>query len=123
MNKTFIIGNLTQEPERVDGLNRTLCKLHIAVNERYTDSEGNKIVNYFNVATWGTTAENCLKYLKKGSKIVVIGRIQNRSWQTEDGTKRYALEIVADEVEFISTPEKKEDKPDLVPIQDEDLPF
>lgn len=110
MNKVMMIGNLTQEPEKVEGVARTLCKLHIAVNERHTDSEGNKITNYFNVATWGTTAENCLKYLKKGSKIVVIGRIQNRSWSDADGTKRYALEVVADEVEFISTPQKKEEQ-------------
>ena len=62
-----------------------------------------------NVVAWRTLADNCGKYLKKGSKCSVVGTVQNRSYEAQDGTKRYITEIVAEEVEFLSTAPKKEE--------------
>jgi single-strand DNA-binding protein len=124
MNISFVIGSLTKEPEKVEGnLSKTLARLNIAVRENYTDKDGNRPVQFFNVSVWGALAENCLKYLHKGSKVAIVGKIQNRMWEA-DGIKKYNTEIVASEIEFISTPQKKEDEPkDLKPIQDDGLPF
>jgi single-strand DNA-binding protein len=122
MNISYILGNLTKEPERIEGVqNKTLARLNIAVRENYTDKDGNRPVQFFNVSVWGALAENCLKYLHKGSKVAIIGKIQNRKWEA-DGVVRYNTEIVANEIEFISTPKKDEQQP-LQPIKDENLPF
>ena len=102
MNICFIIGTLTREPEQVQGTQKTLCKLNIAVNENYTTADGTRPVQFFNVSCWGVLADNCLKYLTKGSKIGVVGKMQTRSWE-DNGVKKYATEIVASEISFIST--------------------
>ena len=123
MNISYILGNLTKEPERIDGVqSKTLTRLNIAVRENYTDKDGTRPVQFFNVSVWGALAENCLKYLHKGSKVAIIGKIQNRKWEA-DGVVRYNTEIVANEIEFISTPQKKEETTTLQPIKDENLPF
>jgi single-strand DNA-binding protein len=128
MNVTFLIGNLTKDPQKVEGVEKTLCKLNLAVNANYTNADGERPVEFFMVSVWNKLAENCLKYLKKGSKIAVVGRMQNRSWEV-DGVKRYAVEVVAEEVEFLSSPktenkqEVKQESKKLEPINDEDLPF
>lgn len=121
MQQTLMIGNLTKEPENVEMQNNKLCKLVLAVNENYTNNNGEKVVQFFNVVVWNKLAENCLKYLHKGSKIAVLGRIQNRTWEDEKGMKKYAVEIVATDIEFLSP--KKEDSIKLTPVEDKDLPF
>jgi single-strand DNA-binding protein len=122
MNTVFMVGNLTKNPEKVEGIDKkTLIRFGIAVRENYVDKDGNRPVQYFNVSVWGALADNCLKYLTKGSKIAISGKVQNRSWEA-DGIKKYATEIVAQEIEFISTPKKDEQQP-LQPIKDENLPF
>ena len=110
MNLQILIGNLTKEPEKVETTGeKTLCKLAIAVNENYTDKDGNRPVQYFDIVVWGTLADNCIKYLGKGSKIAVLGKAQTREWTNKEGEKRYAREVVASEIEFLST--KKGEKP------------
>ena len=124
MNISYLIGNLTKDPQKVEGTKSSLCKLNLAVRENYTTADGERPTQFFNVAVWGAVADNCMKYLKKGSKVAVLGKIQNRDWE-QDGVKRYSVEIVASEIEFISTPqgEKKAEQPKMTPIKDEDLPF
>ena len=124
MNTVFMIGTLTKEPEKVEGIkDKTLVRLNIAVRENYVDKDGNRPAQFFNVSVWGASGDNCLKYLKKGSKIAISGKVQNRMWEA-DGIKKYSCEIVAHEIEFLSTPQKKEDAPkDLKQISDQDLPF
>lgn len=123
MNISILVGNLTKDPQKVEGVQKTLCKISLAVNENYT-KDGERPVQYFSVSVWGKLAENCLKYLKKGSKITVIGKLQNRSWEDENGVKRYAQEIVANEIEFVSTPKEKEQVPESCePVEDDTLPF
>jgi len=105
VNTSFMVGNLTKDPQEVKMENdKHLCKLTLAVKENYTQN-GERPVQYFNVAVWGTMAINCLRYLTKGSKVAVVGRLQTRSWE-DDGVKKYAIEIVATEIEFLSTPNK-----------------
>ena len=104
MNKCFFIGNLTRDPEIAtteNGVNR--CTFTIAVNRRYTNSNGEREANFINVVAWRGLADNCGKYLKKGSKVAVAEKMQNRSYDDKDGNRRYATEIVAEDVEFISS--------------------
>jgi single-strand DNA-binding protein len=100
MNRVFLIGNLTKDPEvNVVSNDLTNCKFSIAVTRRYGKNE----TDYFSVVCWRGMAENCGRYLRKGSKVGVIGSIQNKNYETADGVKRYSVEIVADEVQFLST--------------------
>lgn len=125
MNISIIVGNLTKDPLKVEGTEKTLARLNVACKENYTDEDGNRPSQFFNVCVWGAVAENCLKYLKKGSKVAIIGKIQNRSWE-QDGVKKYATEIIASEIEFISTANKEEktsEDTEHSPIDDNDLPF
>lgn len=122
MNITFLIGNLSREPEEIKVENSTLCKINIAVNENYTNRDGERPVQFFNVSVWGKLAENCLKYLKKGSKVGVVGKIQIRYWEDENNVKRSAIEVIANEIEFLSSG-KKEEKVEMQEIKDENLPF
>lgn len=106
MNYVMILGNLVKEPEKVEKATKTMCKMVVAVNEKYTDSNGERITNFFNVIVWGNLAENCLNYLKKGSKVAISGNLQNRTYEAQNGEKKYITEIIAREVEFLN---KKED--------------
>ena len=122
MEITFLIGNLTKDPEEIKGMPKSLCKFAVAVNANYTTASGERPVNFHTIIAWGGIADNCVKYLKKGSKVAIVGRLQNRSYEGSDGTTKYVTEIVANEVEFLS--KKQEEKTDgLVPVEDEDLPF
>lgn len=128
MNKVFLIGNLTKDPE----LNSTssgisVCNFTLAVTRRFS---ANKDTDFLPVVVWRGQAENCKKYLKKGSRAAVAGSIQTRNYETQDGSKRYVTEIIADEVQFLNTrsesetPEPGTDSPfsDLKPAE-ENLPF
>lgn len=104
MNKVFLIGNLTRDPELSttnNGIN--YCRFTLAVPRRFfTSRTGERDADFINIVVWRTQAENCHKYLRKGSKACVVGYIQTRTYDASDGTKRYTTEVVADEVEFLS---------------------
>ena len=102
MNKVFLIGNLTRDPEtKATQSGATLCRFSIAVNRR-TKSDGQQQTDYFNVTAWRQLGELCSRYLAKGRKVAVFGSIQTRTYEAQDGSKRSAFDIVADEVEFLS---------------------
>ncbi|MBR1710685.1 MAG: single-stranded DNA-binding protein [Clostridia bacterium] len=104
MNKVFLIGNLTRDPEsRVTTSDIPVCNFSIAVNRRRRSQDGAQETDFFNIVTWRQLAENCGKYLAKGRKVAVSGTIQTRTYEAQDGTKRNAFDIVADEVEFLSS--------------------
>lgn len=104
MNKVYLIGNLTRDPETSEtGSGVTLCRFAIAVNRNYSSSDGERQTDFFNITVWRALAENCGKYLKKGSKVAVVGSLQNRSYEDKDGIKRNVTDIVASEVEFLSS--------------------
>ncbi|MDC1205518.1 single-stranded DNA-binding protein [Candidatus Pacebacteria bacterium] len=102
LNKAMIYGNLTRDPELKSlpsGIN--VCSFSLATNRIYNDRDGKRQenVDYHNITVFGKQAENCAKYLTKGSSAYVEGRLQTRSWET-DGTKHYRTEIIADRVQF-----------------------
>lgn len=138
MNRVFLIGNLTKDPEVTTTSNDvTNCRFSVAVTRRYNSANGNKETDFFTVVTWRGLADNCGKYLRKGSKVGICGSIQNKNYEAADGTKRYSTEIVADEVQFLSSRTDVEEtnelpetptarvtaRPELKPIEDDDLPF
>ena len=128
MNKVTLIGNLTKDPElSTTNSGISVCRFTIAVGSRFSNSGGERETDFFNIVVWRGQGENCHKFLKKGSKCAVIGSIQNRTYDAQDGTKRYVTEIIADEVEFLSTKNdglgKREEVDELQPIDDDTLPF
>lgn len=103
LNKALIIGNLTRDPEmRSLPSGIQVASFSVATNRVWTDKNGAKQENadYHNVVVFGKQAENIGKYLKKGSSALIEGRMQTRSWDAADGTKKYRTEIVADRVQF-----------------------
>ena len=103
MNRAVIIGNLTRDPElrttRETGL--SVCSFTVAVSRRMANQSGERQADFIPVVAWRGTAENCAKYLQKGSQVAVAGAIQTRSYEDDMGTRRYVTEIIADEVKFI----------------------
>lgn len=103
MNKVILIGNLTKDPEGGETTSGIpYSRLSIAVNRPFTDENGERQADFFNVTVWRAQAQNCLKYLCKGKKVCVVGRLQNRTYEDKDGNKRMATDIIAEEVEFLS---------------------
>ena len=100
-NSVTLIGNLTREPEmKYTPSGVAVTKFGIAVNRSYVSANGERKeqTDFFTVNTWRTLAEHCAESLKTGTRVVVTGRVQSRSWETEDGQKRTVVEIEADDV-------------------------
>ena len=132
MNKCILVGNLARDPELTTTSNGVaVCRFSIAVYRRYANSDGERETDFLNIVVWRNLGENCHKFLKKGSKVGIVGNIQSRSYDATDGTKRYVTEIVAEEVEFLSTKTQDSEQPKssneevskLQPIDDDGLPF
>lgn len=102
MNKVFLIGRLTQDPQAstLDS-GHSYCRFSIAVNRTYTSRDGENRADFINIITWDALAQNCVKYLVKGSQVAVTGSIQTGSYE-RDGIKRQTFDIRADQVEFLS---------------------
>lgn len=103
MNKITIIGRLTADPElRQTSSNIAVCQFRVAVNRRFSGQNGEKTADFIPVVVWRQLAELCCKYLSKGKQVGVSGSLQTRSYEDKSGNKRYAFEIQADEVEFLT---------------------
>lgn len=103
LNKAMVIGNLTRDPElKAIPSGQQVCTFGVATNRIYKDKDGQqqKATEFHNIVVWGRQAENCGQYLKKGQSVLVEGRLQTRSWDGQDGQKKYRTEIVADRVQF-----------------------
>ena len=134
MNKVYLIGNLTRDPEVSETSGGVpYCRFSIAVNRNFTNAEGAREADFFNIIVWRGQAEPCGRFLKKGSKIAVVGSLQNRSYEGQDGLKRTLTDVIANEVEFltpknasgeddVATPVRRE-RPVLEAIDDNQLPF
>lgn len=121
MNRVFLIGNLSKDPAFIEFEKGSVCNLDVAVQREYGDDGA----DFFRVKVFGKQGESCNKYLSKGSKIGVDGRIENRQYTDKDGVKKTVTEIIANRVEFLST-KKEETEPrqtTLEEIPDNDLPF
>lgn len=104
MNKAIIIGRLTRDPEMrttQSGINSTTFT--VAVSRNYSGANGERETDFINCVAWRNQAENIKKYCVKGTQVAVEGRIQTRSYDANDGTKRYVTEIVADNVTFLGS--------------------
>ena len=136
MNKVILIGRLTKDPElTTTGSGISVCRFALAVERKFTNADGEKEVDFLNIVAWRGLADNCNKYLRKGNKCGVVGSIQTRSYDANDGTKKYLTEIIAEEIEFLSPKTENENKPqtesqkrqevmkDFTPIDDSQLPF
>ena len=101
MNSIIIKGRLTADPELkfTQTNNTAYCGFSVAVNRRFVQ-EGQQDTDFFNVTAWSKTAEFISKYFTKGQEILIQGRLQQRTWETENGEKRHAVDIVAEQVEF-----------------------
>ena len=102
-NKIILVGRLTSAPELKQTQSGVpVCSFSVAVNRRAKAGE-ERVADFFNVTAWRATAELVSKYFTKGSSILVVGTLQNRSWTDQNGQKRFATDIVADEVSFVDS--------------------
>lgn len=103
MNKVVLIGNLTRDPEsKTTNTGNTVTRFTLAVQRQFKNQNGEREVDFIPIVAWRKTAELCAKYLRKGSQVAVAGSIQTRSYEAQDGTRRYVTEVVADEVKFLA---------------------
>ena len=110
-NKVILIGNMVADPELKQTQQGTsVCSFSIAINRRTSRNAdpAQQTVDFINIVTWRQTAEFVSKYFKKGKPILICGQLQTRTWTDQQGNKRYATEVVADEINFV---ERKSDSP------------
>ena len=106
INKVIILGRLGQDPEMRYTQNQTaVCSLNVATTEFKQNQNGEReeMTEWHRIVVWGKQAENCGQYLAKGRGVAVEGRLQTRSWEDQNGQKRYTTEIVANNVQFLSS--------------------
>jgi single-strand DNA-binding protein len=119
INRVVLVGNLTRDPElRHTPSGTPVCSLRLAVNTRRKDAatgEWGEKPNYFDVTVWGNQGENCAQYLAKGRPVAVDGRLEWREWEAQDGSKRQAVEIIADSVQFLGGRGEGGESPQFVP--------
>ena len=129
MNKVILMGRLTKDPETryTQTNNIQVTSFTLAVNRRFT-KEGEQQADFINIVAWSKTAEFVSKYFKKGQQVGVIGRIQTRTWDDDQGQKHYITEVIAEEVYFADS--KKEGQADTeidtandFEVSSDDLPF
>ena len=132
MNSMCIIGNLVKDPEmRATQSGISVCSFTVAVNKRRKDKDGNDLPPmFYRVTAWRQLAENCGKFLHKGSKVYANGDLSVSTYQRNDGTTGFSLEIDAQNIEFLSTgqqnvqQEKKDEKSGMTQVEvPDDLPF
>ncbi len=130
MNEVILIGNLTGDPELKQTANQiAVATFSIAVDRAFVNQQGEREADFIRIVVWRKQAENCAKYLAKGSKVAVTGRLQSRSYETPEGQKRTMTEVVADDVKFLPSknpadpinPPKKDFE--IIEDDDDELPF
>ena len=104
MNKVVLIGRLTRDPElRYTGSNTPVATFSLAVNRNFTNQQGEREADFINIVVWRKQAENVKNYLSQGSQVAIDGRIQTRTYDDQNGQRRYITEVVADNVEFLGS--------------------
>ena len=137
MNKVILLGRLTKDPEvrYTQSSNTLVANFTLAVNRRFVKEGDTQTADFINISAWAKTGEFVSKYFKKGQQVAIVGRIQSRNWEDEQGQKRFATDVVAEEVYFAgnkkennsNTPEdnnfnSSDDNEFEIP-NDSDLPF
>ena len=106
MNHVTLIGRLAADPEaRTTQSGISQCSFRLAVPRRFANQQGVREADFLNIVAWRGTADFCARYFHKGMRVGVEGSLQTRSWQAQDGSKRYAVEVIADNVEFCESRE------------------
>ena len=130
LNKVMVIGNLGADPEmRYTADGAAVTNFRIAASRNYTGADGERKeeTEWFSVVTWRKLAELCNQYLQKGRRVYVEGRLRTRSWEGQDGQKRYTTEVIADDVQFLDSKPgdapRSEDQDAAMDIEPEDVPF
>jgi single-strand DNA-binding protein len=140
MNKVFLIGRLTADPQLkfTTGSGAAVATFSIAVERTFTKQDGQKEADFLNIVVWNKLAEHVANHLGKGRLVAVSGQIRTRNYQAQDGRKVYVTEIIADEVKFLDRPKNgtqpttdprlnadtgNYDENDFTPVDDEDIPF
>jgi len=127
INKVILVGNLGSAPETKNTQSSTVATLSVATSRAWKDKEGQKHdeTEWHRVIVWGATAEFCGKYLSKGSKVYVEGRLQTRKWKDNSGVDRYTTEIVAESVQNLSPRVDAQEQPPPPPQNNfnGDVPF
>lgn len=129
MNKVELIGRLTRDPEhRSTPGGVAVCRFTVAVNRRFANADGTRQADFIPVVAWRQTADLCARYLSKGKMVGVVGQIQCRSYDAQDGSKRHVTEVVADEVDFLSpagngAEQQAAAQQGFAEVDDDDLPF
>lgn len=121
LNRVFLIGRLTKDPEVRQTSNGTpVTNFSIAINRKYKSASGElkEDTTFVGIVAWQKLAELCKQFLAKGRAVLVEGKMQNRSWETEDGQKRSTLEIRADRIEFLDREPRAAGTPDSSPVSD-----
>ncbi len=121
LNRVFLMGNLTRDPElRYTPNGTAVSNLRIAVNRRFRTQSGEvkEETAFVTVVAWGKQAETCTQFLAKGRPIFVEGRLQTRSWETQDGQKRNVLEVRASRVQFLGRPQGQDGQTDVKTKED-----
>ncbi len=129
MNKAILMGRLTRDPETRNTNGLAITRYTLAVDRRYKDENGETGADFLNIVAFGKAAEFADKYFRKGTKVLVTGRIQTGSFTNKDGNKVYTTDIVVEDQEFAES--KRDDKPQPATNEDgfmnlpeeEDLPF
>ena len=104
MNKVFLIGNLTRDPELTETSGGvSVCHFGIAVNRSYSSSDGERQTDFFNVTAWRGLADTVARYTKKGNKVAVTGSIQIRNYEDNQGARRTAVDVIAQDIEFLTS--------------------
>lgn len=128
MNQVNLIGNLTKDPELTETTGGVkICRFAIAVNRNYKSSDGERKTDYFNCVAWRGLGETVAKWTKKGNKIKVTGSIETNTYEDSKGVKRTGIDIVAQDVEFLTAKSSAEDDAASKHLQsindDSDIPF
>ena len=124
MNRSEFIGRITKDLELQTTSNGiSVCKFTLAVNRKFANADGEKEADFINCVVWRKTAENISKYCKKGSLIYLSGELQTRSYEAQDGTKRYITEVIGNEVEFLNTKSAETKENNNVEEIEDSLPF
>lgn len=111
MNKAVLVGRLTATPEiKLSSSQKPYCNFTVAVDRRFKDANGNRKTDFINCVAWNQTAQFIQKYFSKGSRIGIVGTIQTRYSEDQNGQKHYITEVLAEEVEFVDSA-KTETKP------------
>ena len=137
MNKIFLIGRLTKNPElKFTSGGTAICNFTLAVDRTFTNQSGEREADFIPIVVWNKAGENCAKYLSKGRQTAVEGRLLIRSFEGSDGQRRWATEVVADNVEFLSSGQSNgnakpqqntnsgfDDMANEINFDDDDIPF